>query len=54
MVKIAAKFTSAILIITEPDNFYGTSPGIDKVEVTIKPSFLSTKLFTHLKVAITP
>jgi hypothetical protein len=42
------------VVITESDNFYGTSPGIDKVEVKIKRTFAGDRLFTRLNVVITP
>jgi len=41
--------------ITESDNFYGTSPGVDKVEVKIKRSLaISGKLFSRLNLVTTP
>jgi len=43
------------IIITPTDNFYGTSPGVDKVEVKIKRTLApSGKLFSRLKVNIGP
>lgn len=42
------------IIITESDNFYGTNPGIDKVEVKIKRNPAAHQLFTRLNVVITP
>jgi autotransporter-associated beta strand protein len=53
-----SRWTTAVagpdVVITESDNFYGTSPGIDKVEVKIKRSFAGDRLFTRLNVVITP
>ena len=43
------------IIITPADNFYGSSPGVDKVEVKIKRTLATTgKIFTRLKVNIGP
>ncbi len=39
------------IIITPTDNFHGTDPGIDKVEVRIKRSFAGGWLFMRLNVA---
>lgn len=41
--------------ITVTDNFYGSNPGVDKVEVKIKKSLATNnKLFSRLKVVTTP
>jgi autotransporter-associated beta strand protein len=43
------------IIITPTDNFYGASPGIDKVEVKIKRTLATgEKFFARLKVVIAP
>ena len=43
------------IIINEYDNFHGSNPGIDKVEVRIKRTpALENKLFTRLNVVVAP
>ena len=43
------------IIITPTDDFYGASPGVDKVEVKIKRALaVDNKLFTRLKIEVAP
>lgn len=57
---LSGNWTSALhdgtdVIITEIDNFYGSNPGIDKVEVKINRSLaIECKIFTRLKVTPNP
>ena len=48
---ITAVHDGTNIIITPTNNFYGISPGVDKVEVRIKRTLVTTgKLFTRLRV----